>query len=298
MRKALLVPVAALLLMTPAAAVPPAGVAAEPDTIVVTGDRPDRATIRKAASAFVRAVAVAPGELPAARWVDPVCPRVFGLDERHARRSAERIRARAAAVGARLAGPRCKANFALVFSADGADMARRLGAPPAIDQRPVRWWYGVEVRSRDGMRGTEAPLPWASGDSPGGGSALPSGDGGGALNHYNSSLISTMEIRAVGSVVVVVDVDKASGATLDAVSDYAAFVGLARLRLPPNKVENSILALFDGERGRRAMSDRDLAFLRTLYAMPLDRTARRHRAQLVGGMVKASVSGDDDAAHP
>jgi hypothetical protein len=258
----------------------------DPD-VVVTGDRKAPQKLRKQASDFVRAVGAAPGTVPAARWIDPVCPRVFGLSEALNARGTERIRTRALQAGARLAARGCKANLAVVFTLDGADMTRRLGGPAQVGGvKAVRWWYLVETRSRDGGRGLDLDVRTASGSSSGEGSAPVNGGGFVTIPQTTASLVSTMVKQEVNTAVIVVDVNAAEGANLDAVLDYSAFVGLARLQPDAGTAGNSILALFGSERDRRSLSDWDLAFLKTLYTLPLDRTARRHRQQLVGGIVK------------
>lgn len=279
-----------LLVFWPVASYGQTAAAEEPD-IVVTGDRKAPEKLRKQASDYVRAVGVAPGSIPAARWIDPVCPRVFGLSEALSARGQKRIRSRALEAGARVGAPDCKANFAVVFTLDGADMTRRLGGPAPIGGvKAVRWWYMVENRSRDGGQGTEADVRVASGDSAGGGSASATIGGLVGTPQSTASLVSTMVKQEVNTAVVVVDVEAAEGVTLDAVIDYTAFVGLARLRPEVSTAGNSILALFGSERDRRSLSDWDLAFLRTLYTLPLDRTAWRHRQQLVGGIVRAETT--------
>ena len=50
----------------------------QPD-VVVTGERRTPDEVRREAQAYVRALGVAEGSRPAARWADPVCPRVLGL---------------------------------------------------------------------------------------------------------------------------------------------------------------------------------------------------------------------------
>lgn len=279
--------------------------AAEPrpapdQTIVVRGERLDREKLRKEASAFVRSIGVAPGEVPAARWIDPLCLRLVGLDGKIAERTLGRLRMRAAEAGARLAHPQCDANVVIAFTLDGADLITRLrrktSAIPKLPEetrgivspRPVRWWYATETRHRDGMRGSEAELPWIAGDGPRRGSPIPNAEGGGNLAGYSGSLVSTMAKRALTHAVVIVDVPAAEGVTLDALADYLAFIVLAQVRGDASASKGSILSLFAGKSSLRAMTARDRAFLRTLYTMPLDRTGFRHRQQLIGGMVRAA----------
>jgi hypothetical protein len=65
-------------------------------------------------------------------------------------------------------------------------------------------------------------------------------------------------------------------------------VAFAEMRPSEPPPSGSILALFEGESEARDLTGWDLALLRRLYRMPLDREARRHRGELV----RALVTGD------
>lgn len=266
------------------------------EEIVVTGTVLSPAEARRQATEFVDRVGVASGQTPAARWIDPVCPRVFGLDGTRAAQVERRLRAQAAAVGARLATSGCAPNLAVIFTADSGSMVKKIvrrstttlsevepaGRRELIDGKaPVRWWYDTEARGKDGQR--DIAMPFAAGLEEGG--VLPGGSGG-TFFQYRSSMVSTLSVRAIRSATIVVDVEQATGVPLAAVGDFAALVGLAEVRRPAAAVPGSILALFEAEQPVRGMTDRDLAFLRGLYAMPLDRLARQHRRMLVERMVK------------
>jgi hypothetical protein len=53
----------------------------------------------------------------------------------------------------------------------------------------------------------------------------------------------------------------------------------------------SILGMFGAEPRASALTDWDLTFLRAVYQMPLDRSARRHRGMLVRDMVDFQTRG-------
>lgn len=272
------------------------------DEIVVTGPRESPEEARRKASAFVRATGVAAGQQPAARWVDPICPRVFGLPKAFAAKVEAKVRAIAADVGAPLAASSCEPNLAISFTADAGDLVRRVAARApkrfaevALADReflltgtaPVRWWYSSETRTRDGMTGASVPAPFA-GTAEGGAPAIPSNGNSSSYLHYNSSIVSTQLIRAIRRATIVIDVNRATGVPLDSVAAYAAMVGLAEVRLKAPPVESSLLGLFASD-GPREMSERDLAFLRGLYRLPLDRLARQHRGKLVRSMVDVAA---------
>ena len=54
-----------------------AAVQAEEGPIIVTGTRADRRELNRMAEEFVQRTGVARGMVPAARWVEPICPRVL-----------------------------------------------------------------------------------------------------------------------------------------------------------------------------------------------------------------------------
>lgn len=287
----------------------PAAAAGQPATtdpveeIVVVGSNPTPEEARREAVEFVRAIGVAAGQQPAARWTTPVCPRVFGVPAAHATRVEARFRAIAADVGAPLAAPSCRPNLAISFTADAGGLVRRIAArsasrfaevaPPDKElllrgKAPVRWWYSSAERTKDGTAG--AVPPPAAGTAEGGASAIPSNGNSGLYLQYRSSIVSTQMIRTIESATVVVDVRRATGVPLDAVAAYAAMVSLAEVRLDAPTVPGSILGLF-AAKGPRELSERDRAFLRGLYRLPLDRLARQHRGKLVRSML--APDGDD-----
>ena len=277
------------------------------DPIVVDGERLSQAAARERAVQFVRSTGVASGETPAARWVDPVCPDVVGIDEAAARAAEARIRTIAAAVGAEVAPQSCERNIVITFAADGAALAREIEqrAPLRFAQvsqkarneilrgsAPIRWWYTSEVRSRHGGRGGDGSSTAGGTDQTssgsGYGSALP-GNGGG-LMHYESSVISTLTNRALTSAIVIIDEDEVIGKRLDTIAAYAALVALAEIRDVEARPAGSILSLFDSPSSPTDLTAQDLAFLQALYRLPLDRQAMRHRGTLVHEIAAALAS--------
>ena len=98
-------------------------------------------------------------------------------------------------------------------------------------------------------------------------------------------MISTFGVRTIVDANVVVDLDRAEGRSLQAVAAYAAFVAFAEVRPSEPPPAGSILGMFRDEQQARGLTDWDMAFLRALYQIPLDRRARRHRGMLVRDMV-------------
>ena len=98
-------------------------------------------------------------------------------------------------------------------------------------------------------------------------------------------------VRLAGAGVAVVDVNLATGVSLEALADYIALVMLAPMRLPPDAPGvPSVLSLFDGSTRPTGLSVWDRAFLKGLYAMQMNRSAQRQRQQLISAMARELVA--------
>ena len=281
---------------------PPAAAASPDDTtITVTAGRLTPEELHARAVAFVGATGVAAGEVPAARWVEPVCPRAVGLTERSAAVVEAKLRTIAAAAGIKVAVEPCTANIAVMFATDPGAVVRGIiaKAPSRVAEvprgalaeltggaAPVRWWYSSEVRDKGGAAATstQSVAMVAAKDSTGIG--LPGNEETTFVSHYSTSLISTENVRALRAATVVIDGAQIKGIPLDAVAGFAAMVTFAEIRrgaAPPG----SILGLFSRANPPAAATAWDFGFLRALYRLPLDRTAARHRGQLTADLIAA-----------
>jgi hypothetical protein len=290
-------------------------VSAPDSPIVVTGAPLSREQARERAVSFVRGTGVAAGDRSVARWVDPVCMNVIGVSADHARIVRARIERIARAAGVPVAGGNCENNFAVIFTTDANSVVRdverraprRLSEVTGDDRArlldsamPIRWWYSTQPRSRHGTRQSTNSPAWTAGmptTGPGGTNSAPSGGGSVLpdnvpnLYHYNSSIISTQAVRAIVSASVVIDVNQMR-LPLEAVAAYVAMVGFAEIRENDFTSAGSILGMFAEEpTAPRSMTDWDLAFLRVLYRLPLDRDARRHRGILVRDLLATIETG-------
>ena len=274
------------------------------DSIIVTGERTERERVREQAQRFVQATGVASGQVPAARWIDPVCPRVLGIHESYGRIVEARIRTVAREANIALAAEGCRTNLIIAFAWDASDLAREVNRlrPRAMTEipfhrrdalldgpAPVRWWYTTIERSEN--------LPSVSSEES---SAIgnvnlgvPMFSGMPGFHHYRSSLISTQAVRAIRTASVLVDMQRAEGMSLEAVANYAAFVALAEIRPTEPAPQPSILSLFGAERDRTSLSNWDQAFLRGLYRLPLARIARQHRGALRKSLIQADSDGEE-----
>lgn len=282
--------IAALLLIAAAAAPP-----ADRDTIDVIGRKPDE--IRKEAQEFVRRVGVA--DQPVARWVEPVCPDVQGLAPDLAARIDGRVRAVAEQAGIKLARTGCKGNLVIAFAKAGEAVVKQVASrsPDMLKDvtpahraylydgnTPIRWWHVTQMRTKDGMRDISNDVPPFVALCGPGGAQL----GGNVHTQYRSSVASTQMVRVLRAATVIVDVDDANGKALDSVTDFAALVGLAEIRPSDPPPANSILSLF-ASIGPQDLTPLDRTFLRTLYRLPLDRTAMAHRGLLVRGILRGEA---------
>jgi hypothetical protein len=289
---------AAAVALQPAGATPPAP---EPEDgpIVVTGTRATRAERLKMAHEFVRRAGIARGTVPAARWIDPVCPKVLGLAAPFAEVVEARLRAAADKAGLKQAGKSCAPNVSVIFVEDAvrfmdalaARSSQRLRDVAGADRQalltgsaPIRWFYTGETRNRDGDRPHGGTQPGVAICGAFGG--IPTPENATNLSLHRSGFVSTQVMRALISATVVVEVKGVEGLPLTAVADYAALVGYAEVHPSEPPPAASILSLFAPEAAVRELTPWDLTLLRTLYSMPMDRQARHHR----GALVKALVS--------
>lgn len=285
-----------------AAQAPPAP--SDPDQSITVGALLPEKAARDLAQRYVRETGVAAGETPAARWVAPVCPEVLGLEDVGKRAAEAKIRRVAAAAGAGVAPEGCRRNIVVSFTSDGAALARSVvdqepwrlaGFSPKAKSEvltgsiPIRWLYTVETTGRHGGAQTTASNATQAYGPPGPGYGGGSSIGGDmpTLMHYESSVLSTLTNRVLTSAIVIIDIDEAMGRRLDALAGYAALVALAEIRNAGAKPDGSILSLFESSAPPRDLTAQDLAFLRALYRLPLDRQAMQHRGQLVHGITGA-----------
>ncbi|MGZ8286881.1 MAG: hypothetical protein ACXW27_12480 [Allosphingosinicella sp.] len=272
-------------------------------SITVGALLPEKAA-RDLAVGFVKATGVASGETPAARWTAPICPEVLGLEDIGKRAAEAKIRRVAAAAGAAVAPEGCNRNIVVSFTSDGAALARgvverepwrvanlspRAKSAVLTGSTPIRWLYSTETRGRHGgpetTSGNAAQSYGPPGPGYGGGSSI--GGDMATLMHYESSIISTLTNRVLTSAIVIIDTEEAMGRRLDALAAYAALVALAEIRNAEATPAGSILTLFESSAPPRDLTAQDLAFLRALYRLPLDRQAMQHRGQLVHGITGA-----------
>ncbi|MBA4160988.1 MAG: hypothetical protein C0515_02645 [Novosphingobium sp.] len=292
----------ALALLALAAAWP---VAAQQDAsdIVVEGERYPPEQAKQISTDILGDFGVAQANAPAARWTEPICLRVVGLSDRQAAIVDARIREAAVMVRAPLARGKCSANAIVSFTGNGADVTSQINrrapnrmreVPEALRKRyltdamPIRWWYSTGIGAADGMAASSVGAPgvfFENSDATANALNI-SGDEGTIVTH-RSSLVSTQVARSIHNATVIVDASQTGGVAIETLADFAALVLLAEVKPGARSSSISVLAAFGGYDPPKGLTDWDMAFLKALYRIPLDRTAGRHRNQLVVEMSKA-----------
>jgi hypothetical protein len=207
-------------------------------------------------------------EGPLARFEDPLCPGVVGLQIEAAEEMVGRIRARAAEFGRALAPEgTCEANMVVAVVEDGLAFARRmqdengwLFAELSQSDRaaalnapgPARAILRVRARSRDGM-----PIPRRENLVD-----LPQTE-----QWMAHSKIYTATRNDILYSLILIDRAAVRGLNVAQLADYALYRSLTRtLPQTPDTRADSILALFDGGAARPAgLTDFDRAYLTELY---------------------------------
>lgn len=257
--------------------------------VSVTGRTPEEA-VRE----FVGRVAAPPRGRGIARWDGAVCPGVVNLDRAAAEVVLDRIGDTARSLDLRVGRPGCNANLVVIFTTDGAGLARamveedrRVFDPGiggiardtvALDEfqtsdAPVRWWsLSMPFDSATGQRAVRVPgdmtlltgLPEntrraldCSADCP----VLYAP----AINITGASRLRTRIEDALYKTIVIVDVDQIGDVDAGQLGDYLAFIGLAQIAGEADTTEfDSVLNLFSGG-GQNGLTAWDRAYLEAVY---------------------------------
>jgi hypothetical protein len=239
-----------------------------------------------------------------------VCISVRGIpDAALADRVKARIAAAAGDAGLPADKPGCKPNLTVAFTDDarrlvGMVKARKRSALPPFEPRlfaaldsatlPVRWWHVLGPAGSGG--GSSAPdagaLASATTNGVPLGNVLPAGPNAVGTNSFSASLIDTNLAVWARAGVAVVDVNLATGVSLDALADYIALVMIAPMRLPAGDPGvPSVLTLFQPGSTVTGLTSWDRAFIKGLYRIQMNRSAQRQRQQLLSAMTRELVTG-------
>lgn len=284
------------------------------DTIIVRGTRIDPGQARERAVDFVKRTGVANGQQQVARWIIPICVKVFGLTTSQAVRIEDSMLDIAYEANMPVAGPGCQPNITVTFAPDAGEVVRHIYAKKPQQLRevsqsereqllsgeaPIRWWYATEMMDREGMRSNNISAPWlTAGEGTGAPVSLPTVDGVTTTQQYNSgSNVRTPTVRSLYGATVVVDAGKAGNRPVDAIAAYSAMVAFAEMNAsaPP---PDSILGLFQPSSVETSLTDWDMAFLKSLYRMPLDRRSRIQRGHLVEALLDERLPKEGKSKKP
>lgn len=263
------------------------------DDVEVLG-RPTPEAVRD----FVGRIAAPSTGRSLARWHGDVCPGVVNLRADVAQPILDRIADVATELGIETGAPGCKANLVILFTDDGAGMAREMVAQDrslfrigvgGLDRgsaaltefqtadRPVRWWpLSVPIDSRTGQRAVRVP-----GDRTGmliddyTAMALCGGECGGHDSVLGAapmvvvdsgSRLNTQIEEHLYKTIIIVDIDAIGAVSAGQLGDYLAMVGLAQIDAGADTSGfDTVLNLFDDPQAVAGLSDWDRSYLKVLY---------------------------------
>ena len=269
-------------------------------TIVVKATPLDPEQARHRAVSFVKSTGVANGQKQVARWAVPVCLKVIGVSAAQTTQTEDVMVAVAREANIPLAKRGCKANVTVIFTGDAGEAVRyvhekrphQLRELSLADRQklvngtaPVRWWYTTQDVDRDGMGTDNIQPPWVtSGGGPMPAQAMGVAEKNSTQQYGSGSHVRTPTIRSIFSATVVIDAPGAGKTPIDTIAAYAAMVAFAEIKAdtPP---PDSILGLFQPANAEASITDWDMAFLKSLYRMPLDRRSRIQRGHLVEALL-------------
>jgi hypothetical protein len=245
---------------------------AEPETVTVEAQR-QRQVIEQQISTYVSSITMPNREEALLRWHRAICPAVIGLADAQDDFVLARLSKAITEAGAPLAPENCAPNFLVLAGQQPEEILQKWWKhnPRLFNSDhgiggiehflsgtiPIRAWYNAELGCTGGAYRVR-----------GGGSYHPNHCGGGL-----GSRLQWDVVRAILSVIVVVDLQKVPDLTVGQVTDYATLIGLAQIR------ENSdpgpaptILHLFSnaGEARPEGLSAWDESFLQALYSTNAD----------------------------
>lgn len=229
------------------------------------------------------------------RWLSPICPVTLGLVAAENRRVTERVRQVANLVGAPIwQRGRCNTNAEIVFTDKPQDFLdaiadkryRLLGGTPgqareaAKVRYPIQSWYSTAMMDE---RGSLLLMP-------------PDDDDCDPYCFFSMGHDRGPPRIVIGTVVIVVDINKAQGRKLEALSDYVALMALTQARAfakcqPLPSIANLMAQDCPDDKRTDGLTAGDIAWLRGLYHMSPER-ARRADAEDLAPATAPTVKGD------
>jgi hypothetical protein len=235
------------------------------ETVTVEA-RKQRKLVERQISTFVSSITMPSRDESLARWQAPICPLVAGLPRDRGEFVLARLSQVARDAGAPLAPQECRPNFLVVITSQPEALLQKWWArnPRLMNEdrgiggikrfihtaQPIRVWYNAC---------SESP-GWAKTSAIGGGVHCGTGELG--------SRLTWDAVRAIYSVIVVVDLGRIKDLNDGQLADYIAMVGFAQIRKNAEPgAAPTILHLFadTGAARPQGLSSWDQAFLKSLY---------------------------------
>jgi hypothetical protein len=265
--------------------------ASEESTITVTGQKKEKSEIRREARSFAGTL-IAPVVGQYSRRHTALCPQVLGIHPSYHGLIYKKIRDVATRVGAPVAGNNCRTNMFILFSDNSKESIAKLRREmPTLFSEvpfhervnffkqsiPARWWYRTELRDPDGrllpaVLGTAGNFPPVVGSS----------------YSAQSLIYSTIQVNLMSSVVMI-DLNLATGYSLETIAAHAAMVSLVQVKNGKAfEAAPSILNIFvPGKQVSDAPSDLtrwDYAFAQSLYEITPRNSGAAQQSQLAQKM--------------
>jgi hypothetical protein len=238
---------------------------AELETVIVEARR-QRALLKRQVNTFVSQITTPSRTESLARWERPLCPFVAGFPLEHGEHVVRRVSQIASEAGMKMASPDCSPNLLMVMTPE-----------PELF---LQMWWRKNPRLFDRERGvgaikhtirTAAPVRVFYNAC----STVPPAKAFALrvmldcdANVLSGSRLAWSAVRAIYSVIVVVDLRQTKNLNIEPLADYIAMVSLAQVRREPEfGTAPTVLRLFEESNAGRppALSTWDQAFLKSLY---------------------------------
>ena len=287
---------ATAVMLAPQTAPPPQSApSAQLEDVVVVGRR-----LRQAVDSFVDDVVAPPVGRGPARWNRQVCVGIVNLRRDVAQALADQVSAVADRVGLQIGEPGCSPNILVIATDEGPGLARALVIEKPLAFRPQ---YSGAARSSEALeffQTTPAPVRWwhvsmpvvrATGEPgvrmPGGGAPMIAGEG-----RLRSPLRNDLQ-----RVFVILDMDDATGLSIQQLGDYVGMVALAQIDpAAETSSYDTVLNLFQTTTPGLTLTDWDVSYLTALYGSELNqRSANAQGGEISSLMLRDRTAASDDA---
>lgn len=269
------------------------------EDVVVEGRRQPPRAVDRMVRDFVDDVTDPPRGRGVARWNRQVCVGVANLNATVAQPMLDRISQAVLDAGLEPGEPGCRPQVLVIATSNGQEMARGL-----VQARPRAFRTGIDGTSQsylalrqfqtneDAVRWWHVSMPVVA-DT--GAPAVRTPPDVSPVISKTPGRLTTPIRNDLQRVFVIVDFEKASGLTLDQLSDYIAMVALSQID-PQAELQgyDTILNLFDASEPPEGLTDWDRSYLSALYSVELNQATARAQAGAVGSAMSRERRGLSD----